>query len=69
MQNWEFDINTYKGIFQWMDAQESATPEEAAVWWLNNSPDVWGTWVTEDAGSAIQAALSAGEIPEGWPDN
>ena len=69
LQNWEFDINTYKGIFQWMDAQESATPEEAAVWWLNNSPDVWGTWVTEDAGSAIQAALSAGEIPEGWPDN
>ena len=69
LQNWEFDIDTYKGIFQWIDSQESATPEEAAMWWLNNSPDVWGTWVTEDAGAAIQAALSAGEIPEGWPDN
>lgn len=69
LQNWEFDINTYKGIFQWMDSQESATPEEAATWWLNNSHEVWGQWVTEEAGASIQAALSAGEIPEGWPDN
>ncbi len=69
LQEWEFDINTYKGIFQWMDSQEGATPEEAALWWLNSSSNVWGEWVTDDAKSSIQSSLGAGEIPEGWPEN
>ena len=69
LQNWEFTINIYKGIFQWMDSQEDATPGDAAIWWLNSNPDIWGSWVTEEAGAAIQAALSAGEIADGWPDS
>lgn len=68
LQEWEFDIDTYKGIFQWMDAQESATPEEAALWWLNGFPNVWGEWVSDDAKTAVQAALGAGETAEGWPE-
>ena len=36
---------------------------------MNSNPDVWGAWVTEEAGEKIQAALSAGETPDGWPDN
>lgn len=68
LQEWEFDIDTYKGIFQWMDAQESATPEEAALWWLNGFSNVWGEWVSDDAKTAVQAALGAGETAEGWPE-
>ena len=69
LQKWGFTVEIYKGIFQWMDSQEGATPGDAAIWWLNNSPDVWGQWVTEDAAADIKAALAAGEEAEGWPDN
>ena len=62
-------IGIYKGILQWMDSQEDANPGDAtAIWWLNSNPDIWGSWVTEEAGAAIQAALSAGEIADGWPE-
>ena len=68
LQNWEFTIDIYKGIFQWQDANEGSN-EEAAVFWLKESEDIWGGWVTEEAAQAIKAALAAGEIPEGWPTN
>ena len=69
LQDWEFTIDIYKGIFQWMDANEGSTPEEAAMYWLENEGDVWSNWVTEDAASAVEAALAAGEEAEGWPDS
>jgi glycine betaine/proline transport system substrate-binding protein len=68
LQNWEFTIDIYKGIFQWQDANEGSN-EEAAVFWLKENEDIWGGWVTEEAAQAIKAALAAGEIPEGWPTN
>ena len=49
LQEWEFTINIYKGIFQWMDSQENATPEDAARWWLSTNSDIWGGWVTDEA--------------------
>ncbi len=30
---------------------------EAAMWWLEQNVDVWGTWVTEDAKDLIETAL------------
>ena len=68
LQNWEFTIDVYKGIFQWQDANPDATNAEAALEWLNNKSDIWSTWVTDDAAADIQAALDAGEMAEGWPD-
>ena len=44
-----------------------ATANDAALWWLNGNADVWSEWVTPEAAAAIDAALMAGEIPEGWP--
>ena len=68
LQEWEFTIDIYKGIFQWMDANEGSLPKEAALEWLNSNPDIWGAWVSADAAAGVQAALDAGEEAEGWPD-
>ena len=67
LQEWEFTIDIYKGIFQWMDANEGSLPKEAATEWLNTQSDIWTEWVTEEAAASIQAALDAGEEAEGWP--
>jgi glycine betaine/proline transport system substrate-binding protein len=69
LQNWEFTIDVYKGIFQWKDANPDSTNAEAALEWLNNKSDVWSTWVTADAAASVQEALDAGEDAEGWPDS
>ena len=67
LQNWEFTIDIYKGIFQWQDTNEGSN-EEAAQFWLKENESIWGAWVTPEAAVAVKAALAAGEIPEGWPE-
>ena len=57
LQKWEFTIDIYKSIFQWMDANDGAEASEAAVWFLKNN-DVWETWVTSEAAAAVNAALA-----------
>ncbi len=57
LQNWEFTIDIYKSIFQWMDANDGAEASEAAIWFLNNNK-VWETWVTPEAAAAVNAALA-----------
>ena len=68
LRKWDFNIGIYKAVVQWQGENPDANTNATAVWWLNSNPDIWGGWVTEDAGAAIQAALAASEIPDGWPD-
>ena len=58
LQNWEFSIDLYKSIFQWMDANPGSEASEAAQWFLNNNK-VWESWVTPEASAAVNAALAA----------
>ena len=67
LRKWDFNINIYKSVVQWQDANPDADVKATAMWWLNNNADIWGGWVTDDAAASIQAALSAGEEAEGWP--
>ena len=67
LRSWDFNIGVYKGVAQWMNANE-ATAEEAAVNWLMESEDVWMSWVTDEAAASVQAALDAGKEAEGWPE-
>ncbi len=67
LRKWDFNINIYKSVVQWQDANPDADVKATAIWWLSNNDDIWGGWVTEDAASAIQSALAAGEDAEGWP--
>jgi glycine betaine/proline transport system substrate-binding protein len=57
LQNWEFSIDLYKSIFQWMDANPGSEASEAATWFLNNNK-VWESWVTPEAAAAVNAALA-----------
>ncbi len=68
LQNWEFTIGIYKGIFQWLDSNEGSLPKEAAIEWLNTESDIWTEWVTDEAAEGVQAALDAGKEAEGWPE-
>lgn len=68
LQQWEFTIDIYKGIFQWLDSNEGALPKEAAIEWLETETDIWTGWVTDEAAASVQAALEAGKEAEGWPD-
>ena len=56
LQNWEFSIDIYKSIFQWMDANPGSEAEQAAIWFLKNNK-VWESWVTPEAVEAVNAAL------------
>ena len=68
LRNWDFNIDIYKEVVRWQGDNPEADTQATALWWLNSFPNIWGEWVTDDAMAAIQAALSAGETAEGWPE-
>ena len=68
LRNWDFNIEVYKAVAQWTDAND-ATVEEAAMAWLENEGDLWMSWVSDEAAAGVQAALDAGMEAEGWPDS
>ena len=67
LQSWDFNIEIYKAIVRWQEDNPDGGVNAAAVWWLQHNSAIWGDWVTGESAAAIQAALDAGEIPEGWP--
>ncbi|MCY4110451.1 MAG: hypothetical protein OXF96_00750, partial [Chloroflexi bacterium] len=67
LRAWDLNIEVYKPIAQWLLDNPDAGTNDAAIWWLKSNPDIWGAWVTPEAAEAIQAALDADEIPDGWP--
>ena len=69
LQNWDFGVPAYNKVFLWSSENE-ATPEETAIYWLENNRDTWMSWVTEDAREKVAAALDGGvTTAEGWPEN
>ena len=67
-RSWSFDIDRYKIVAAWQNDNPEATVNDAAFWWLKGNTDVWKTWVTTDASLAIERALNADQIPDGWPE-
>ena len=69
LQNWDFGVPAYNKVFVW-SSENDATPEETAIYWLENNRDAWMSWVTEEAGGKVAAALEGGVMTaEGWPEN
>ena len=68
LQQWDFGLETYKEVFHWRDANEGSTPADGAIFWMNENADLWTSWLPADIAANVQAALDAGEKPEGWPD-
>ena len=69
LRNWDFNIDIYKAAVRWQDANPNADTQDTALWWLSTNEDIWGGWVTDEAAANINAALSAGEEAEGWPES
>ena len=67
LREWDFNIEVYKEVAAWQSDNPDASTNDAALWWLNAKSDVWGGWVTTEAAAAVNSALSANEIPDGWP--
>ena len=67
LRAWGLDINLYKEVAAWQHDNPEASTNDAALWWLRSKADLWSGWVTSNAAAAIQAALAANEIPDGWP--
>lgn len=67
LEAWDFNIEVYKEVARWQEENSDASSHDAALWWLNSRSEIWRTWVTEDAAAAIEEALAANEIPDGWP--
>ena len=68
LRAWSLDINLYIEIARWRHDNPEAGTNDAALWWLGAKSDHWSGWVTGNAAAAIQAALTANEIPDGWPE-
>ena len=68
LRNWDFNIGIYKSVVQWQDANPDADTASTALWWLSENEGIWGGWVTSEAAEGIKAALTAGDEPEGWPE-
>ena len=58
LQNWEFSIDVYKEIFQWMDANPGSEASEAALWFLTNNR-IWEDWIPSDIADKVNAALES----------
>ena len=67
LRNWDLNIEVYKSIAGWLNENENANENQAALWWLSENSDIWSQWVTTEAAASIQAALDASEQPDGWP--
>ena len=67
LRAWDFSSHVYSEVVAWQQANGGAGINDGALWWLNSKSDIWSAWVTDDAAAAIQEALAANEIPDGWP--
>ena len=67
LRKWDFNVDIYQVVKSWMIETDGAVENDAAIWWLSGNADIWSDWVTVEAEAAIQAALDANEIPDGWP--
>ena len=67
LRAWGLNIDVYSAIAQWQRENADASTNDAALWWLKSNPGIWNGWVTADAAAAIQSALDANDIPDGWP--
>lgn len=56
MSNVSFDVELLNSLLAWKEAQ-SASAEEAAVYFLSNHSDVWSAWVDDAAREKLSALI------------
>ncbi len=56
LENRSWENNTVNKLLAWM-SDNQATGEDAAYHFLNESPDVWTNWVSEDVAEKVKKAV------------
>jgi len=56
MSNVAFTNDQMNALLAWQD-ENNASPEEAAVHFLQSSPDIWSGWLNEEARERLGALL------------
>lgn len=59
LENYESTMDSTNDVLLYIRDNE-ATPEQTAIWWLENNQDTWSAWVTDDAAAQVSEALEAG---------
>ena len=57
LRAWDFSAAVQVESEIWL-SDNNATPDEAAIWYLSNNPDVWGAYVPADVAERVLAALA-----------
>ena len=57
LRAWDFAASVQVESEIWL-ADNNATPDEAAIWYLNNNVDVWAAYVPADVAERVEAALA-----------
>ncbi len=57
LRAWDFSAVVQVESEIWL-ADNNATPDDAAIWYLSNNPDVWGAYVPDDVAERVLAALA-----------
>ena len=56
MSNVSFDVDLLSGLLAWQE-ENSASAEEAAVYFLSTQSDIWSQWVSDAAGEKLSALI------------
>ena len=56
LRAWDFGAEVQVQSEIWM-AENNATPDEAAIWYLKTYPEVWSSFVTDEVADAVADAL------------
>ena len=62
LENMTFNTSDMSAILAWMD-ENNASAEEAAVYYLSNYQDQWGSWLNDDARANLASVCSRAEQP------
>ncbi len=56
LKNYETSNDLTEEALKYME-DEDASPEEAAIWWMNEHEDIWMDWVPDDVAEKVKDAL------------
>src|SRR5690625_820947 len=56
LSNYETSTELTEEALVYMD-ENDASPEEAAIWWMNEHEDIWTSWVSEEVAEDVKDAL------------
>lgn len=60
LENYESTMDATNEVLLYIRDNE-ASPEQTAIWWLENNEALWTEWATDEAVEGVQEALEAGE--------